>query len=843
MNTHLWQGEIISADQFKKLFLEKKEDIFLWKKKPLGHENLFYAIEKVSEELTKKGKLYHELKNDLKSRGDINEAEVDFSLENLIAFLNINQLQQKLKRELGSEHPFELKRQTGKESYFEAWWPLGTLVHITPNNSPLLAILASLEGLLSGNVNILKLARKEKQFSALFYQALCRLDFSNTIKNYIYIAQVNSQEKDFLKELLDLADIISVWGGEESVASIKEIAPKEARIVEWGHKISFAYVTRSQIEEEKNYDKLALEICLNEQLSCSSPQVIFVENSHFLELKLVGAKLAFALKKISPQIKRVLPGENEISEITILNEQVRLNSLIEESCLIVADENDWRIYIENSPYLSSSPLYRSIWLKPMPRIKLVENLRPLKKYLQTAGILASETETESLVRDLFMAGVQRVCHVGEMTESYVGEAHDGVYALERFCQRINFRDSKNNPLMQNKFSFENEKCTPFLKGTPIMEKDDFINHHVEKEFSDLFFYSGGSSGKPKLSVFTYEDYHRQMAQAAEGLYAAGLNPNEDRCMNLFYAGGLYGGFISFFTILEKLNATHFPMGANTDYGFVGKTIVENNVDTLLGMPSYILQVFKENYELLKEYKKIKKIFYGGEHFSESSQKYLKENFGVKFIRSASYGSVDAGPLGFQCPFCEGGIHHLQEKLHDLEIVNLESDHPVKKGEIGRLLFTSKVRHGQKIQRYAIGDVGRELTGPCLCGRAGVRFELLGRHGDIFRIGTTFLSYQKFQKILFDKFESLDSFQLHLYSGEKGEKETVEVKIEKNKSQEVSLEKSPDEIRETILGEYPDLNLVVNLDRVLNFKILFINNSEIIYNKSTGKKKTVIDHRK
>jgi hypothetical protein len=42
-----------------------------------------------------------------------------------------------------------------------------------------------------------------------------------------------------------------------------------------------------------------------------------------------------------------------------------------------------------------------------------------------------------------------------------------------------------------------------------------------------------------------------MELAAEGLYAAGLEPKNDRVMNLFYAGSLYGGFTSFFTILEK----------------------------------------------------------------------------------------------------------------------------------------------------------------------------------------------------------------------------------------------------------------------------------------------------
>ena len=152
------------------------------------------------------------------------------------------------------------------------------------------------------------------------------------------------------------------------------------------------------------------------------------------------------------------------------------------------------------------------------------------------------------------------------------------------------------------------------------------------------------------------------------------------------------------------------MGASTDFEMVAKTIVKNNVDTLLGMPSYFMQLFSTNKELFKTYRGIKKIFFGGEHFSLSQRQYLMDEFGIDFIRSASYGSVDAGPLGYQCPHCEGGVHHLHEKLHDLEVVELEDDKTVVDGKIGRLLFSSKVRHGQKIKRYAIGDVGKIIEG-------------------------------------------------------------------------------------------------------------------------------------
>ena len=842
MNANLWNGVIIDDLEFKTLIESQLNNPSFWAKSPLSQHLLFEIVNKVQLELLKKENFYSELFFSLKIRDDITNEDALASMQGLIDFLSVDHMRTKLKRELGSENPFELKRVSARENQFEAWYPLGTLVHITPNNSPLLGVLSVLEGLLSGNVNILKLARKDSPFAALFFREMCKFDSTETIKNYIFIAKISSKEKDYLKSILALGNVISAWGGEESVQSIRELSPRGARIVEWGHKISFSYISKFKSCEAEVFQKLAQEICLNEQMACSSPQCVFIEDASFEDLKLSADLLSRALNIVSPSIKRIVPGVQELAELMVTKEQVRLKSIIGGSELVESKNKDWRIYIDISPTLNSSPLFRTIWLKPMPKSKMIEHFRPLKTYLQTAGLACESFEFESLARDLFMSGVQRIRAIGEMTESYIGEPHDGVYALERYCQRINFFDSKQSMMMKNKMSFESDDNILSVKSVPIMEKIDFQQQIIKDEYSDLFFHSGGSSGDPKLSIFTYADYHRQMELASEGLYAAGLNPSSDRCMNLFYAGSLYGGFISFFTILEKLEAIHFPMGASIDFRMVGKTILSNRVDTLLGMPSYLIQLFKENHEDFKIYRGIKKIFFGGEHFSEAQKTFLKIEYGVEVIRSAAYGSVDAGPLGYQCEFSIGGVHHLHEKLHDLEFVDLEKDIPVKTGEVGRMLFSSKVRHGQNIQRYSLGDVGLKLQGRCECGRQGTRFDLLGRHGDVFRIGTIFLSYQRFQKILIDQYEYVGSIQLHLYASDEIKKDKVLIKVENQFSDRYKNAQIPDRIRKMFLAQYTDLNLVVNTDLVLDFEVEVLDRSELTYSASTGKLRHVIDHR-
>jgi phenylacetate-coenzyme A ligase PaaK-like adenylate-forming protein len=368
-----------------------------------------------------------------------------------------------------------------------------------------------------------------------------------------------------------------------------------------------------------------------------------------------------------------------------------------------------------------------------------------------------------------------------------------------------------------------------------MSKEDFQAAKVPLEYAELYFKSGGSSGDPKLSVFTYADYHKQMGAAADGLFAAGLNPRHDRCMNLFFGGGLYGGFVSFFTILESLNAVQFPMAGHADMRMVGETIVAQKCNVLLGMPSYIIQLFAQNAELFSKNKIVEKIFYGGEHFNESQKRYFQSVYGVKIIRSGGYGSVDAGPIGYQCSFCTGAVHHLHSRLHVLEILDLENDAPVPTGTPGRVVLSSLSRAGQHIERYDIGDLARILPGHCPCARKGPLFELLGRHGDVFRIGSAYFNYGKFAQIFTEHFDYSGELQIILRAGNGIAKEQLLLAVSKSALPEAT------QILTGILDNYADLHEIVQ-EGLLDVQVEFVDGSELERTAGSGKLRRIVDER-
>ena len=340
-----------------------------------------------------------------------------------------------------------------------------------------------------------------------------------------------------------------------------------------------------------------------------------------------------------------------------------------------------------------------------------------------------QAEIHELSALLFKAGALRVNEAGTMLEGYSGEAHDGVLALRELSKRITLRSK----LASDQLFFDNSnKVKPFSPVKCITSKSEFQNQTVNDK-AQLFFKSGGSSGKTTYSYFSYEDYHAQMSFAAKGLLAAGLNPVEDRVMNLFFGGGLYGGFLSFYTILEKLNTKQFPMAGYDDFDYIASVIIEKNVNVLIGMPSFLIQILKANIDKFKEAKVIEKIYFGGEPFSIQQRIWLQSEFGIETIKSASYGSVDAGPLGYQCKYNKGSVHHMHDDLHGFNLIKMDSLEEVGDGEVGRLIVSTYHREALKVVNYDIGDIGRWVIdgNHCLCGSKSRRFELLGRFGDIF----------------------------------------------------------------------------------------------------------------
>ncbi|NRD75219.1 hypothetical protein HQQ94_18725 [Shewanella sp. VB17] len=791
---------------------------------------LLTCLDQFSKTLNQHPQLLSFLRN-----AGLSHQEASSILLELAEFLSRKNIITKIKRELGQDFfsdPFELRRITGGDPIYEGYVSLGILTHITPANALTVSSLSAIEGLLTGNINLIKISHSDLPFAAKFFEQMIEFDTDNMIRDRVHVLHLSSQSK-ILDKILNMSDGICVWGGEASVAGVKAKVSAVKKIIDWGPKISLAFVSKAKYTQIESVElkALAKDICLFDQKACSSPQTLYLEVDDYQQLQDFGQRLLPYLVEVSQSIPSTLPDEAEQAEITNTVELHALESLLTNKVLLNDKATAVSLLLEQESSLRTSPLYRNIWLKPLLRKNIHQELSPFRDYLQTVGLCCDDNEYSDLMGLFLDAGVTRIRRPGEMLASYMGEPHDGRYALLAYMQRVSVAPPISLGHLNHLSELEHKNQQIFHDPKlPVMSKDNYQQLSDQDIAKDLYFKSGGSSGKTAYSFFTYDDYYTQMQVAADGLRAAGLDCENDLCMNLFFSGGLYGGFLSFFTILEFLKTKHLPMAAYPDLAFVSQSIVQFKVTTLLGMPSYLMQLFRENEGILKAYGGIKKVFYGGEAFSDGQRRYLQQTFGIDIIRSASYGSVDAGPLGFQCEHCDNGEHHLNQELQHLEILCQDADRAISGQEVGRLVFSSKVREGQAIHRYDVGDLGHWVFGNCPCLRQSPKFKLLGRSGDVFKISGSFFNYNKFVSLFSQYGEYQGELQLMLKKSLK--KDHIELRVDQQNIVQANV--STQQLEKILLERYADINECVNVDQTLTVSVKPIPASEMIRTTASGK---------
>lgn len=314
--------------------------------------------------------------------------------------------------------------------------PLGVLLHIGAGNAAGLSAYSVVEGLLAGNINIVKLPGGDGGLSARLLGLLTETE--PLLKPFVYALDVSSEDTEVLRTLLSAADAAAVWGSDEAISGLRRLAPPPVSLIEWGHRLSFAYCAdNSRLEED--LQGLAGEICRTDQLPCSAPQCVFYETGDAGALDAFAGRLARCLEEadlLYPAAPRPLETE---AAVTLARELAAMEEILGEKKCLCGRDGRWSVLVDRQPELRPSPQYRNVWVMPVRRDSLAALLGPHRGRLQTAGLSCRPEDFAGLSETLYGAGLYRVTPCGLMSEGYAGEPHDGVPALARYVRRISRR--------------------------------------------------------------------------------------------------------------------------------------------------------------------------------------------------------------------------------------------------------------------------------------------------------------------------------------------------------------------------------------------------------------------
>ena len=278
---------------------------------------------------------------------------------------------------------------------------------------------------MAGNINLLKLPSMDNGLSLFLLQKL--IHYEEKLKDYIYVFDTPSSDLPTIRKSMELARGIVVWGSDEAVQAVREQAPISARIIEWGHKLSFVYLQDPDLPL-KQWENLAEHILSIRQLLCSSCQVVYVNTEDFGVVCQVGERLAEALRQQEDRYPVPLPIQGKIAVEQMTQ---RLEGFYDENpCLRNSHSS---VTCMQDSELELSMQFGNVYVKPLPNEKLIDVLWQHRSHLQTAGIYSCD---ESLIQMLAAAGVTRICPLDQMSRMDLLESHDGSFALQQYSRMV-----------------------------------------------------------------------------------------------------------------------------------------------------------------------------------------------------------------------------------------------------------------------------------------------------------------------------------------------------------------------------------------------------------------------
>ena len=317
--------------------------------------------------------------------------------------------------------------------------PLGVLLHIAPGNMAGLPAFTAVEGLLTGNINLVKLPHGDRGLTLAVFQKLTELE--PRLSPYLYAFDLSSKYAVIIKALANLADGIAVWGGDGAVAAIRKLAPPGCKLIEWGHRLSFAYLSNW---EGLDLAPLAGHILRTGGLLCSSCQVVYLDTGHLSVAERFCKQFLPVLEKAAAAHYKT-PGQ--AAQGALYAREAALEQIVDRARFddLAFPGQLCSLTLRRDMELELSHLHGNVLVKRLPRQELVPVLRRQRGRLQTAGLLCPGSERKAIAALLARAGVNRITAPGHMSDALPLEAHDGEYPLRRYVRVVDVEEPQGRP--------------------------------------------------------------------------------------------------------------------------------------------------------------------------------------------------------------------------------------------------------------------------------------------------------------------------------------------------------------------------------------------------------------
>jgi phenylacetate-coenzyme A ligase PaaK-like adenylate-forming protein len=808
---------------------------------------------------------------------------VQAGIDTLASILNYDNLMTRLKVDLGDTgYLDEYKYNAGFKGYFRAV-PWGVMSHVSAGNVFVGAVDTLIQGIITKNVNIMKMSGNDPIFPIIFAEAIQTADTDNLISDTFALLPFRGGDKEVESVVKELSDCIIVYGGEEAIKAYRDGLGFHTKVIEYGPKYSLCMIDGPELSKqgiENIAELVAKDFTMWEQSACSSPHTVFItEGAAYKFANIIAEKLKNWAEKIPHSI---IPYQEQV-EITKSRELARVEEALGNVKLIIPaiDDQSWTVIYQKECKFMVSPHHRTAYIIAVKNFdEAIEAITPFGQFIQSVSIIADDAKTFYLAEKVAEIGADRITEAGMMSSRKHGTPHDGTRGtlelvrwvslgkekqfLDNFdylsdevrdkitLARLNYflRYSRENcSYYSDKIPYEPLKNLEEITKIPVLDQKTFRinlppdgNGLLSRELHDSISYgSGGTTGNPKFIYRTNEENKENARLIGKG-YALSIFNEKDTVANLLFAGNMWASFVSHNLALEYTGCHILPLAGNIPMENIVSTIRAFGANGVISIPSVVIALtqYVENNNITDI--NITKVVTGGEHLFPEAKEYIAKILNTQIFASTGYLSNDTGAIAFQTEFEKDGYHLIHEDYCLMEVVDKETNLPVLMGQPGKILVTNFTRKLMPLIRYEIGDMGRFVETKSPSGRKLRMMELLGRSDDVLIIGGGNIALESVAKAI-SKVSGL-SYHFRIQAVLDGrldkfilEVETIDNQSDENKS---SLTKS---MYDELILEKPEFANFLKTNSIAEPEVRILNPGELPRNPRTGKIKQVIDNRK
>jgi hypothetical protein len=283
-------------------------------------------------------------------------------------------------------------------------------VQVVAGSVPGVGVSALVRSLLVKGPTLLKPGRGDAVLPELFARGLRELDAA--LGEALEVCYWPGGTAAVEGAALARADVVTAYGSDESVGTLRALTPVTARFVAYHHRVSVGVVGREALARGSvagTSADVARAVALFDQRGCVSPQLVFVEEGG----DLTPADFTDALARALAELEGVLPaGALGLGEASRLQQARGTAELLEGSGVakvVHGGASTWTVVLGHDVAGDVSPGGRYLRVRPVSDAEQVPALlEPLASHLQTVGVAGLGSRVGELAKRLGRVGASRI---------------------------------------------------------------------------------------------------------------------------------------------------------------------------------------------------------------------------------------------------------------------------------------------------------------------------------------------------------------------------------------------------------------------------------------------------